>query len=97
MTRFAIPIAAVAAVTVVLFLMFCVYTVDPTEQAIVLFQGKPEGIVTDPGLHAVYPGYNVVKIDRRLLNLDAPSEEVIAQESIHVAHFLYANRLIENL
>jgi len=98
MTRFAIPIAALAAVTVVLFLMFCVYTIDHTEQAIVLFQGKPEGIVTDPGLHAVYPGYNVVKIDRRLLNLDAPSEEVIAQDKKRIVVDAFARwRIVDAL
>jgi len=98
MTRFAIPIAALAAVTVVLFLMFCVYTIDPTEQAIVLFQGKPEGIVTDPGLHAVYPGYNVVKIDRRLLNLDAPSEKVIAQDKKRIVVDAFARwRIVDAL
>lgn len=77
-----IAFAGVIAVALGAFLLlsFCVYTIDPTEQAIVLYFGKPEGLVTEPGLHAVWPGYNVVKFDRRLLNLDAPSEEVIAQD-----------------
>lgn len=98
MSRLAAPFSVVGTLLVLLFLMFCVYTIDPTEQAIVLFQGKPEGIVTQPGLHAVFPGYNVIKIDRRLLNLDAPSEEVIAQDKKRIVVDAFARwRIVDAL
>jgi membrane protease subunit HflC len=98
MTRLTIPVAAIGALLVLLFLMFCVYTIDPTEQAIVLYFGKPEGIVTEPGLHAVFPGYNWLKFDRRLLNLDAPSEEVIAQDKKRIVVDAFARwRIVDPL
>ncbi len=80
MSRISVTLGAVGGALLLLYLMFCVYTIDPTEQAVVFLYGRPEGVVSTPGLHAVLPGYNVLKFDRRLLNLDAPSEEVIAQD-----------------
>lgn len=98
MTRLTIPLAVVGGVFALLFLMFCVYTIDPTEQAIVLYFGKPEGIVTEPGLHAVFPGYNIIILDRRLLNLDAPSEEVIAQDKKRIVVDAFARwRIVDAL
>ncbi len=80
MSRLVVVLSAVVGGLALLYLTFCVYTIDPTEQAVVFFYGRPEGVVSTPGLHAVFPGYNFLKFDRRLLNLDAPSEEVIAQD-----------------
>ncbi len=57
------------------------YTVDQTQQALVLQFGKPVAVVTDPGLHFKTPFVqDVTYIDKRILALDAPSEEVIASD-----------------
>ena len=44
--------------------------------------GEPAQVVTEPGLHvkAPWPLQNVLYIDKRVLNLDLPAQEVIAQD-----------------
>ena len=57
------------------------YTVNETQQALVLQFGRPVAVVTDPGLHYKIPFVQDVSyIDKRILALDAPSEEVIASD-----------------
>ena len=55
------------------------FTVYETQQALVLQFGEYiKTIVTEPGLHFKLPFLqNVVYIDRRVLDFDAPAEEVI--------------------
>jgi modulator of FtsH protease HflC len=56
-----------------------VFTVDQTEQALVVRLGKPVGVETDPGLHFKAPFVDtVIPIDKRILDLENPSQEVIA-------------------
>jgi membrane protease subunit HflC len=51
------------------------------QQAIVLQFGSVRGLVTEPGLHWKLPYVqNVVFIDKRLLNLEAPAEEVTSSD-----------------
>lgn len=58
------------------------FTVNMTQQAIVLQFGEPiGGVITEPGLHWKVPFVqNVVYIDRRLLALESPAEEIIASD-----------------
>jgi membrane protease subunit HflC len=71
----------VAIAAVILFVFSCFYTIKQNEQAVLLQFDAPRGIVTEPGLHAKIPWVQQVEyIDKRLLNLDAPPEEVIAQD-----------------
>lgn len=56
----------------------CVYTVTQTQQVLLVQWGAPVGIVNQPGIHFKSPLQSANYFDRRLLNLDAPSEEVIA-------------------
>jgi membrane protease subunit HflC len=67
---------------VVLIAMFSsFYFVNQTEEALVLQFGAPQAVVTDPGLHFKTPlTQNVVFFDKRVLMLDAPTEEVIASD-----------------
>ena len=54
------------------------FTVYETQQALVLQFGRYIKTVTEPGLHFKVPFLqNVVYIDRRVLDFDAPAEEVI--------------------
>ena len=57
------------------------FVVKEVNQAIVLQFGDPKKIITEPGLNVKIPFIqNVVYIDRRVLYLDNPSEEVIAAD-----------------
>tara|TARA_B100000945_G_scaffold318685_1_gene324115 strand:- start:2193 stop:3059 length:867 start_codon:yes stop_codon:yes gene_type:complete len=57
------------------------FVVQEVKQAIVLQFGDPKKIITKPGLNYKIPFIqNVVYIDRRVLYLDNPSEEVIAAD-----------------
>ena len=57
------------------------FVVDQTQQALVLRFGDPVRVVSQPGLYAKVPLVdNVVMIDKRLLDIDAPPIEVIARD-----------------
>ncbi len=69
-------IIAVFAVT-----FFSIFVVKEINQAIVLQFGDPKRIILKPGLNFKIPFIqNVVFLDKRILNLDAPPEEVIASD-----------------
>ncbi len=58
-----------------------VFTVYQTQQALVLRLGNPQAPITTSGLHWKAPFIdNVVYIDRRILDLEAPAQEVIATD-----------------
>jgi membrane protease subunit HflC len=58
-----------------------VFTVDQTEQALVVRLGKPVDVVTDAGLHFKAPFIDtVIDIDKRILDLENPSQEIIASD-----------------
>ena len=60
---------------------FSVFVVKEINQAIVLQFGDPKRIITTPGLQFKIPFIqNVVYLDRRILSLDPPPEEVIASD-----------------
>jgi len=81
MNRFGLLLGGAAGVLVLLIGLSCFYTVTQTEQALLLQFNAPREIVTEPGLHTKVPWVqSVVFLDKRLLNLEAPSEEVIAQD-----------------
>src|SRR6201993_1584647 len=57
------------------------FTVQQTEQALVVRFGRPVDIATDPGLHFKVPFTDtVIPIDKRILDLENPSQEVIASD-----------------
>jgi modulator of FtsH protease HflC len=58
-----------------------VFTVQQTEQALVVRLGKPVDIATEPGLHFKAPFIDtVIPVDKRILDLENPSQEVIASD-----------------
>src|SRR6185312_6516168 len=58
-----------------------VFTVYQTQQALVLRLGNPQAPVTEPGLHFKAPFIDtVIYIDKRILDLEAPAQEVIASD-----------------
>nr|WP_243361735.1 protease modulator HflC [Fundidesulfovibrio terrae] len=61
--------------------MQCVFTVDETQQALVLQLGKPVSDSLGPGLHFKLPFVqNVVYIDSRVLHYEANPAEVLTKE-----------------
>ncbi|QPF93477.1 protease modulator HflC [Bradyrhizobium commune] len=73
-------VALLAALLVVIVAYMSLFTVQQTEQTIVLQFGKPVDVVTDPGLHFKAPWNSVINIDKRILDLENPSQEVIASD-----------------
>jgi membrane protease subunit HflC len=58
-----------------------VFTVDQTQQALVLRFGQAINVVRDPGLYFKAPFIDgVVRVDKRILALNLPAEEVIASD-----------------
>ena len=72
-----LPILILIAAT----LYFSIFIVKEINQAIVLQFGDPKRILMKPGLNFKIPFIqNVVFLDKRILNLDAPPAEVIASD-----------------
>ena len=77
MKKIILPLIAVIVATA----FFSIFIVKEVNQAIVLQFGDPKRIITNPGLNFKLPFIqNVVFLDKRILNLDAPPEEVIASD-----------------
>src|SRR5579885_3396784 len=72
-------IVLVAAALIVAY--SSVFTVYQTQQALVFRLGSPQPQVTEHGLHLKAPFIDtVVYIDKRILDLDVPAQEVIASD-----------------
>jgi len=60
---------------------FSLFTVDPTQQALVLRFGEVVRPITSPGIYAKVPLIdNAVYFEKRILDLDTPELEVIASD-----------------
>jgi len=85
--KFLLPVLVVAGFAVYLSL----FVVKEINQAIVLQFGDPKKVIVEPGLQVKIPFIqNVVFLDRRILNLDAPPEEVIASDQKRLIVDAYA-------
>jgi membrane protease subunit HflC len=71
---------AVSALFVLAILLSCVYSIYQTQEALIMQFGAPQAVVFESGLHFKLPTQQVYYFDRRLLDLDAKSEEVIAED-----------------
>jgi len=77
MKKILLPIILVLGATA----FFSIFIVKEINQAIVLQFGDPKRIISTPGINFKIPFIqNVVFLDKRILNLDAPPEEVIASD-----------------
>ena len=75
--KFLVP----AIIVIGVFLFQSIIIVQEINQAIVLQFGNPKKIITEAGLNFKLPFIqNVVYLDKRVLNLDNPPEEVIASD-----------------
>jgi len=87
LNKFLLPILVIAGFAIFLSL----FVVKEINQAIVLQFGDPKKVIVKPGLQFKIPFIqNVVFLDRRILNLDAPPEEVIASDQKRLIVDAYA-------
>jgi membrane protease subunit HflC len=99
MTRNVLAVSGAAVLVLALLAYLSLYTVNPTQQVLVLQFEAPREIVTEPGLHAIIPfAQNVEYIDKRLLNLEAPQDEVITQDKKRIVVDAFARwRIVDPL
>jgi membrane protease subunit HflC len=73
------------------------FTVAQTEQVLLVRLGEPIRVVTEPGLNFKAPFIDtVISIDKRILDLENPSQEVIAADSRRLVVDAFARYKIKN-
>jgi modulator of FtsH protease HflC len=73
------------------------FTVYQTQQALVVRLGDPVHVVTEPGLHAKLPLVDsVIPIDKRILDLEAPAQELIASDQKRLVVDTFARYRIQD-
>jgi modulator of FtsH protease HflC len=79
---------ALLAIVAIVVIAASIFTVGQTEQALVLRFGDPvagRGLVSEPGLHFKIPFIeNVVLLDKRILDVETPTQEVLASDNTRV-------------
>jgi membrane protease subunit HflC len=95
------PVTGIVALLLLLLVVIVAYssvfTVQQTEQALVVRFGRPVASVTDAGLHFKAPFIDtVIPIDRRILDLENPSQEVIASDQKRLVVDAFARYRIKN-
>ncbi|MFC4347570.1 protease modulator HflC [Kordiimonas lipolytica] len=74
-------VAIVVSLIILVAGVSSVYVVDEREQAIVVKFGEPKRTVTTPGLHFKIPVMEqVIFLEKRILSLDVPPQEVLASD-----------------
>ena len=95
------PIAGIVAL-ITLFVVIIVgyssvFTVQQTEQVLVVRLGEPVRVVSEPGLNFKAPFIDsVISIDKRILDLENPSQEVIASDQKRLVVDAFARYRIKN-
>ena len=93
-------IGGVAAVIIVAALIVgysSLFTVYQTQQALVVRLGQPVRVVSEPGLNVKAPFIdNVIAIDKRILDLEAPAQEVIASDQKRLVVDAFARYRIQD-
>jgi membrane protease subunit HflC len=74
------------------------FVVDQRQQTLILQFGKPKGVEQEAGLHFKLPWQSIETFDRRLLESDAPPNEVITKDKKTILVDNYARwRIIDPL
>lgn len=90
-------ILAIAVAAVLIGLFSALFSVYQTQQALVLRLGEPIRVIEEPGLHAKIPMIDsVIFIDKRILDLENPSQEVIAADQKRLVVDAFARYRIVN-
>ena len=79
--NFAGGVLVVLVVALLIVAYGSLFTVYQTHQALVVRLGKPVDIITEPGLHTKLPIVDsVIYIDKRILDLENSSQEMVASD-----------------
>src|SRR3954469_9793369 len=94
-------ISGIVAILVLLVVVIVgyssVFTVSQTEQVLVVRLGEPIRVVTEPGLNFKAPFIDTgISIDNRILDLENPSQEVIASDQKRLVVDAFARYRIKN-
>jgi membrane protease subunit HflC len=94
-------ISGIVALIVVLALVVIgyasVFTVNQTEQVLLVRLGEPVRVITEPGLNFKAPFIDtVISIDKRILDLENPAQEVIASDQKRLVVDAFARYKIKN-
>jgi membrane protease subunit HflC len=90
-------VALILLIVVVIVGYSCIFTVRQTEQVLVVRLGEPVRVVTDPGLHFKAPFVDsVISIDKRILDLENPAQEIIAFDQRRLVVDAFARYRIKN-
>src|SRR5947207_7023486 len=95
------PVTGIAALFVLFVVLIVgyssVFTVAQTEQVLVVRLGERIRVVTEPGLNFKAPFIDtVINIDKRILDLENPSQEVIASDQKRLVVDAFARYRIKN-
>ena len=90
-------IALVIALVAIVLGYSSLFTVYQTKQALVVRLGEPVRVVTDSGLHFKIPLIDsVIAIDKRILDLENPAQEVIASDQKRLVVDAFARYRIQD-
>jgi membrane protease subunit HflC len=95
------PVAGIVTLVLLFFAAIVgyssIFTVSQTEQALVVRLGRPVDVVSEPGLNFKAPFIDtVISIDKRILDLENPSQEVIASDQKRLVVDAFARYRIKN-
>jgi len=94
---FAGGILAVLVLLLIIVGYGSLFTVYQTKQALVIRLGNPVRVVAEPGLHVKSPLIDsVIYIDKRILDLESPPQEVIASDQKRLVVDAFARYRIED-
>ena len=90
-------VAAVVLLLAVIVGVGALFSVHQTRQALVVRLGEPVRVVTEPGLHFKIPLIdNVILLDKRILDLENPAQEVIASDQKRLVVDAFSRYRINN-
>jgi membrane protease subunit HflC len=95
------PVAGIVSLILLFALVIVgyssIFTVQQTQQALVVRLGRPVAVVSEPGLNFKAPFIDtVITIDKRILDLENPSQEVIASDQKRLVVDAFARYRIKN-
>ncbi len=97
MNRLGLIGGGIVAIVALIAILSALFTVEQREQALVLQFGEPKRVIQEPGLFAKWPLIqDVVFFDKRLLDYDAPAEEIIASDQKRLVVDAFARYRIVN-
>ena len=96
------PVTGIAALIVLFAVIIigysAIFVVQQTQQALVIRLGRPVDVVNEPGLNFKAPFIDsVINIDKRILDLENPSQEIIASDQKRLVVDAFARYRIKDV